>query len=106
MPKSKEFKRLVEYYRDDIVRKWVDFFVYNKEVVSEKIIKKRFRTMVVSIKKADYIGEYKINFMFSDGVEKTVDFGSFLQHANNPMTKKYRDKNLFQSFAIEYGDIT
>lgn len=37
---EKKFKRLVEVYRDDIVRKWVDFFVYNKIIVSEKITKK------------------------------------------------------------------
>ena len=36
----KKFKRLVEVYRDDIVRKWVDFFVYNKIIESEKITKK------------------------------------------------------------------
>ena len=36
----KKFKKLVEYYRDDIVRKWVDFFVFNKVIESEKITKK------------------------------------------------------------------
>ncbi len=36
----KKFKKLVEVYRDDIVRKWVDFFVYNKVIESEKITKK------------------------------------------------------------------
>ncbi|MGJ3235354.1 hypothetical protein [Marivirga sp.] len=36
----KKFKKLVEVYRDDIVRKWIDFFVYNKPVVSERITKK------------------------------------------------------------------
>jgi hypothetical protein len=36
----KHFKKLVETYRDDIVRKWVDFFVYNREVYPEKITKK------------------------------------------------------------------
>lgn len=36
----KLFKRLVEVYRDDIVRKWVDFFVFNKEIKAEKITKK------------------------------------------------------------------
>jgi hypothetical protein len=36
----KKFKRLVEFYRDDIVRKWVDFFVYNKVIETEKITKK------------------------------------------------------------------
>lgn len=36
----KKFERLVEIYRDDIIRKWVDFFVYNKEIKPEKITKK------------------------------------------------------------------
>lgn len=36
----KKFEKFVEFYRDDIVRKWVDFFVYNKVVVAEKITKK------------------------------------------------------------------
>ncbi len=36
----KKFKKIVELYRDDIVRKWVDFFVYNKEIVAEQITKK------------------------------------------------------------------
>jgi len=61
--------------------------------------------MVISIKKAEYKGDYKIYFLFSDGVEKNVDFGDFLRSAKNPMTKKYLDKNLFQSFIVEYGDI-
>ena len=61
--------------------------------------------MIVSIHKAEYVGEYKINFLFSDGVERTIDFVSFLEKARNPMTQKYLDKNLFQSYSIEYGDI-
>ena len=36
----KDFEKIVKTYRDDIVRKWVDFFVYNREVTSEKITKK------------------------------------------------------------------
>lgn len=36
----KKFRKLVETYRDDIVRKWVDFFVYNRSISSEKITKK------------------------------------------------------------------
>ncbi len=61
--------------------------------------------MIVSIRKADYLGEYRINFQFSNGIEKTIDFGEFLKKAKNPMTKKYQDKQLFQSYSIEYGDI-
>ncbi len=36
----KKFKTIVELYRDDIVHKWIDFFVYNIEIVPEKITKK------------------------------------------------------------------
>jgi hypothetical protein len=36
----KKFVKLVETYRDDIVRKWIDFFVYNIEITPEKITKK------------------------------------------------------------------
>ena len=34
------FKQLVEQYRDDIVNKWIDFFIYNKPVPSEMITKR------------------------------------------------------------------
>lgn len=61
--------------------------------------------MVISIQKAEYKGDYKINFLFSDGVEKSIDFSTFLKNAKNPMTKKYLDKKLFQSFSLEFGDI-
>lgn len=61
--------------------------------------------MIVSINKADYRGNYVINLQFSDGVERNIDFNSFLQNAKNPMTKKYLDKDLFKSFTIEYGDL-
>jgi len=61
--------------------------------------------MVISIIKAEYIGEYKIHFLFSDGVDKTVDFSGFLINARNTMTKKYLDKKLFEKFIINYGDI-
>ena len=36
----KKLKKIVEIYRDDIVRKWIDFFVYNIEISPEKITKK------------------------------------------------------------------
>lgn len=61
--------------------------------------------MVISIDKAEYIGDYKIRFSFSDGIEREIDFDSFLKNAKNPMTKKYLDKQLFEKYTIEYGDI-
>ncbi len=57
------------------------------------------------INKAICVGEYQISFIFSDGVEKVVDFSDFLHNARNPMTKKYLDKRLFENFSIEYGDV-
>ena len=61
--------------------------------------------LVISIKKANYVGDYQIKFAFSDGVERLIDFSSFLISAKNPMTKKYLDKQLFAKFSIHYGDI-
>ena len=61
--------------------------------------------MVISIDKAEYVGEYKIQFSFSDRVERLIDFSGFLKNAKNPMTKKYLDKKLFKEYSIECGDI-
>lgn len=61
--------------------------------------------MIISINKADYIGDYKIHFLFSDGTERFIDFSNFLKSARNPMTKKYLDKQLFEKYTIKYGDI-
>jgi hypothetical protein len=59
----------------------------------------------IAITQAEYLGKHEIRFMFSDQTERVIDFGGFLSHANNPMTRKFLDKNLFQVFKIEYGDI-
>ncbi len=36
---TKLFSKLVEKYRDEIVNKWIDFFVFNREIKCEKITK-------------------------------------------------------------------
>jgi len=36
----KKLKLVTEKYREDIVQKWMDFFVYNRKVEFEKITKK------------------------------------------------------------------
>ena len=61
--------------------------------------------MIIIILGINYISDYKINFLFSDGVEKTIDFEPFLKSSKNPMTTKYLNKTLFKSFSLEYGDI-
>ncbi|MFZ4414645.1 MAG: DUF2442 domain-containing protein [Bacteroidales bacterium] len=61
--------------------------------------------MIISIQEISYKGDYKINFLFSDGVEKMIDFEDFLKKSKNPMTTKYLNKELFKSFTLDYGDI-
>jgi hypothetical protein len=61
--------------------------------------------VIISVDKADYIGDYKIKLTFSDGLERLIDFSGFLTNAKNPMTRKYLDKKLFKKFSIDYGDI-
>ncbi|MBI5325692.1 MAG: DUF2442 domain-containing protein [Ignavibacteriae bacterium] len=61
--------------------------------------------MVISIKKAEYKGNYIIHFKFSDGKEKDVDFGIFLKNAKNPMTRKYQNEELFKNYMLKHGDI-
>jgi len=74
-------------------------------IFRRKTLQKNFNMIVISIIKAEYLGEYCIQFSFSDGVEKTIDFYGFLKNARNTMTRKYLDKKLFERFTIHYGDI-
>jgi DUF971 family protein len=61
--------------------------------------------MVISIVEAQYLGDYKIRFIFSDETERVINFSNFLNNARNPMTTKYLNKQLFKNYSIEYGDI-
>lgn len=61
--------------------------------------------MTISIKKAVYLEGYKIKIIFSDSIERIIDFQNFLSIAKNPMTKKYLNLNLFKKFKIRYGDL-
>ncbi|NLN00905.1 MAG: DUF4160 domain-containing protein [Lentisphaerae bacterium] len=40
VPQDRDFRKLVAHFQDDIVRKWVDFFVLHKHVAPE-IIERR-----------------------------------------------------------------
>lgn len=61
--------------------------------------------MVISIEQVVYNGNYKIEFTFSDGEKKVIDFYQFLSESLNPMTRKYLDLEKFQAFYLEHGDI-
>ena len=60
---------------------------------------------IAIIDKAVYVGNYSIEFSFSDGVVRVIDFKPFLESARNPMVTKYLDVQLFRGFYIHYGDI-
>ena len=36
----KKFKTLVEHFKEEIIQKWIDFFLLNKELKTEKITQK------------------------------------------------------------------
>ncbi len=36
----KHFKKVVEYFKDDIIAKWIEYFVYNKNIESVNITQK------------------------------------------------------------------
>jgi len=35
-----KFKAIVEHFKEDIVQKWIDFFLLNKEIKAERITQK------------------------------------------------------------------
>ena len=59
----------------------------------------------LSIEKAKYIDDYKIYLQFNDGKENILDFENFILKSQHPDIKKYKDKNLFKNFNIEYGEL-
>ncbi len=58
------------------------------------------------VKKVKYISGYKLAVEFTDGAKKTLDLSGFLRQATNPMTTKYRDKNLFKQVTVQNGSLT
>ncbi len=53
--------------------------------------------------KVEYIKDYKLKVEFEDGKVNIIDFKSFLKNANNLMTSKYRNLELFKQVEIENG---
>lgn len=60
---------------------------------------------VIEISSVKHIADYKLKISFSDGVIKTIDFSEFLNTAQNPMTRKFLNKDKFKKFKVEYGDL-
>ena len=55
----------------------------------------------IRIKKATYLGDYKIRFAFTDGHVSEIDFLPFLSAAGqNPMNSQYLDVTRFRNFTL------
>ena len=60
---------------------------------------------VLEVISARYIGDFALRIQFNNGIEKLVDFKSFLMNSKHPSIRKYQDESLFQGFAIVDGNI-
>lgn len=60
---------------------------------------------LIEIKSAVFIGDYAIRILFSDGVNKLVDFKSFLESSSHPSIRKYLDEPAFKQFTILDGNL-
>ena len=61
--------------------------------------------MTVYVKEAGYLSDYRIHFTFSDGVEREIDFESFLTASSHPEIRKYLDISKFRDFKIVHGNL-
>ena len=52
------------------------------------------------VKQAEYIGDYKIKILFSDGVTKIVDFAAFLKQAKH-IFLPLKNINYFKKFNVD-----
>ena len=63
------------------------------------------KTDLIEIKSALFIGDYAIRIIFSDGVNRLVDFKNFLEMSSHPSIRKYLDEVKFQEFCIIDGNL-
>lgn len=64
----------------------------------------RTKSNVLKISHVEYLGNYSLKFLFSDGKESTIDFKPFLSSAGHPEVKKYLNPKFFRNFSFEAGD--
>jgi len=58
----------------------------------------------IKIKNAKYVNGYTIQFVFSDGLEQSVNFESYLKTRNHPQHKRFWDIDKFKDFRIDNAD--
>lgn len=60
---------------------------------------------LVKILNAKYVEDYRLLLQFNDNKSIEVDFAGLLKSTPYPNEKKYLQKELFQQFKIELGDL-
>lgn len=60
---------------------------------------------LIEIKSANYIGDFAIRLLFSDGIMRLVDFKPFLENALHPSIRKYLEEPRFKHFEIVDGNL-
>ena len=60
----------------------------------------------MTILKVNYLSDYKLEVIFSNGAKRIADFKAFLFKEQNPMTTQFRDKERFKNVYIEFGHLT
>ena len=59
----------------------------------------------LSVKTAEYIGDYVIRIYFNTNEGKIVDFKPFLQQSIHPSVRKYLNEKIFSSYKIHNGNL-
>jgi hypothetical protein len=59
----------------------------------------------ISVKKAEYVSDYKLRLRFNDRSERIVDFGPFLAKPRHPEIEQYRELKKFKCFHLDHGDL-
>jgi len=60
---------------------------------------------VIKIKKAEYVGNYTLKLLFSDGITQQVDFEPFLRNSYHPEIQKYLQRKYFKNYSFNDGKL-
>lgn len=60
---------------------------------------------IIEVKSAQYIGDFAIRILFSDGFNRLVDFKSFLESSFHPSIRKYLEEEKFKTYQIVDGNL-
>ncbi len=55
--------------------------------------------MLIDLKLAEYLGDYKIKLTFEDGKSGVIDFASYINRKG--VFKKFKDQSFFKNFTVD-----